>query len=68
MSLPKDFEFSENYLFLYDKLEKSKYFLQNIFKTKNLSVESRDVTYLLNNVIEDGGTWNMAVNLIKENN
>ena len=66
MSLPGDFEFSENYLFLYDKLEKSKYFLQNIFQTKNQSVESRTVTYLLNNAVEDGGTWNMAVNLINK--
>ena len=32
----KDFEFSQNYLFFYDKLEKANYFLNYIIKTETL--------------------------------
>ena len=32
--LPQDFEFSQNYLFFYDKLEKANYFLNYIYHSK----------------------------------
>lgn len=64
--LSKDFELSENYLFFFDKLEKSQFFLHSIFLTKDKKIEDREVDYLLKQYMSDGGTWNMLVNLIKK--
>ncbi|PIK51655.1 putative bleomycin hydrolase [Apostichopus japonicus] len=63
-----DFEFSQNYIFFWDKVERTNYFLQSfvdVFK-KNLPVDSRLVSYLLSNPVNDGGQWDMLVNLIEK--
>mgnify|MGYP006092012669 FL=1 len=60
----KDFEFSQNYFMFCDKLEKSNYFLENIFKTFDEQYESRLMMHLLNDPVQDGGQWDMFVNLI----
>lgn len=65
-SLPKDFQFSQTYLYFYDKLEKSLYFLQNIVATSHYDIESRVVDWLLSNPVIEGGTWNMVENLIQK--
>tara|TARA_B100002051_G_scaffold53977_1_gene49454 strand:+ start:1060 stop:2400 length:1341 start_codon:yes stop_codon:yes gene_type:complete len=62
----KDFEFSQNYFMFCDKLEKSNYFLENILKTFNESYDSRLMMYLLDNPVQDGGQWDMFVNLIEK--
>ena len=36
-----DFEFSESYLFFYDKLEKSNFYLENVLKTLDKTTDSR---------------------------
>ena len=64
--LEEDFEFSQNYIFFWDKLEKSNFFLNNIFETKNHKLESRLVQYLLSEPVSDGGQWNMIVNLVNK--
>lgn len=61
-----NFEFSASYIFFYDKLEASNYFLHNIIKTKNEDINSRIVTCLLKEPISDGGNWHMFVNIIKK--
>jgi len=60
------FEFSQSYLFFYDKLEKVNYFLENILKTSNESHDSRLVSYLLKDPICDGGQWDMFTNVVKK--
>ena len=62
----KEFEFSQNYFMFCDKLEKSNYFLENILKTLDKSYDSRIMMYLLDSPIEDGGQWDMFVNLIEK--
>ena len=62
----KEFEFSQNYFMFCDKLEKSNYFLENILKTLDESYDSRIMMYLLDSPIEDGGQWDMFVNLIEK--
>ncbi|XP_025409149.1 bleomycin hydrolase-like [Sipha flava] len=64
----KQFEFSQAYVFFWDKIERSNHFLNTIvLVTKNgLTLSSRIVTSLLKNPIEDGGYWTMAVNIIKK--
>ena len=62
----KDFELSQNYLLFWDKLERSNYFLENIIRTAKELVDSRTVMWLLKDPIEDGGQWNMFVNLVQK--
>ena len=64
--LPHDFEFSQNFLFFYDKLEKANYFLSYIYNNKNKSLEDDKVIYSLARLTNDGGQWHMCVNLIEK--
>ena len=48
------------------KLEKSNYFLESILKTTNEPWNSRLMMHLLKNPIQDGGQWDMWVNLINK--
>ena len=61
-----DFEFSQNYFMFFDKLEKSNYFLENIIQTLEESYDSRLMMHLLNSPVQDGGQWDMFVNLIEK--
>ena len=60
----KNFEFSQNYFMFYDKLEKANYFFENIIETADQPTESRLVMHLLSSPIQDGGQWDMFVNLL----
>ena len=60
----KAFEFSQNYLLFWDKLEKANYFLEAILETADRPADERTVHWLLGNLLSDGGQWNMFVNLI----
>lgn len=62
----KKFEFSYAYVHFYDKLEKCNYFLNTIYETRNEDLDSRLIKHLLYNVTDDGGNWNMFVNIIKK--
>ena len=62
----KDFEFSQNYFMFFDKLEKSNYFLENIIQTLDESYDSRLMMHLLHSPVQDGGQWDMFVNLIEK--
>ncbi|OQX56030.1 MAG: aminopeptidase [Candidatus Cloacimonas sp. 4484_209] len=62
----KQFELSQSYPFFYDKLEKSNYFLENIIDTIDEDVMSRVVMWLLSAPINDGGQWDMFINLVEK--
>ena len=62
----ENFEFSQSYFMFYDKLEKSNYFLENILETLDLEYNSRLIMWLLESPIQDGGQWDMFVNLIEK--
>jgi bleomycin hydrolase len=62
----EDFELSQNYLMFWDKLEKSNYFLESILGTRDEATDSRLISHLLSQPIQDGGQWDMFVNLIKK--
>lgn len=62
----ENFEFSQSYLSFYDKLEKSNLFINQIIKWKDKDPESREVDWLLDHVVGDGGQWNMVVDLIEK--
>jgi len=62
----EDFEFSQSYLFFWDKLEKSNYFLESIIKTAEEPFDGRLVSHLLKDPLSDGGQWDMLVNIINK--
>jgi bleomycin hydrolase len=62
----KDFQFSENYLFFYDQLEKSNVFLEAILENLDKPDDHEMTIWLFKNAIGDGGVWNMMVDLIKK--
>lgn len=62
----KDFELSQAYLMFYDKLEKANYFLESILKTADEPGDGRLVAWLLSAPLQDGGQWDMFVNLVEK--
>ncbi|MDP6852729.1 MAG: C1 family peptidase [Candidatus Marinimicrobia bacterium] len=62
----KEFEFSQNYFMFCDKLEKSNYFLENIISTLDEPYDSRLMMWLVSEPIQDGGQWDMFVNLMEK--
>ncbi len=51
------FQFSQNYNFFWDQLEKSNLFLQGIIDTRDLPIDDRKVTWLFRNALGDGGQF-----------
>ncbi|MFO7611708.1 MAG: C1 family peptidase [Clostridia bacterium] len=60
----KTFELSQNYILFYDKLEKANYFYENILDTLYEATDSRLIAWLLAGPLNDGGQWDMLVNII----
>jgi bleomycin hydrolase len=65
MSL-KGFEFSQNYVLFWDKLERANYFLESMIDLAGRPVDDRLVAFLLDHPLDDGGQWNMFVNVIQK--
>jgi len=61
----KEFQLSQSYLFFWDKLNKSNYYLELMIENAELPVDDRVVNHLSGDLISDGGQWDMAVNLIE---
>lgn len=62
----KEFEFSQNYTFFWDKFERANYFLEAIIETAERPLDDRVVAWLLDHPLDDGGQWNMFVNVVKK--
>ena len=62
----KEFEFSQNHTLFWDKLERANFFFEAIIDTANLEVDDRTVAWLLEHPLDDGGQWNMFVNVVKK--
>ncbi|KAG6378183.1 peptidase C1B, bleomycin hydrolase [Boletus reticuloceps] len=60
-----DFQCSQSYLFFWDKLNKSNYYLELSIKNADLPVDDRLVNFLASDLISDGGQWDMVVNLLE---
>ncbi|PPQ93845.1 hypothetical protein CVT25_013554 [Psilocybe cyanescens] len=61
----KDFQLSQSYLFFWDKLNKSNYYLELMIEHAELPIDDRLITHLSGDLISDGGQWDMVVNLIE---
>jgi bleomycin hydrolase len=62
----EEFEFSENYLAFYDKLEKTNNYLEMIIENADEKLDAHIVEHLLTFGFTDGGYWEQAVELIKK--
>ncbi|XP_063992180.1 bleomycin hydrolase isoform X1 [Diachasmimorpha longicaudata] len=62
----EEFEFSQAYLFFWDKVERSNFFLHNIVSIakRGEKIEDRLASFLLFEPVPDGGQWDMLTNLI----
>lgn len=59
-----EFEFSQNYLYFFDLLEKANLFMENVAATAAKPMDDRKVEWYFKSPIDDGGTWAGFVNLI----
>jgi len=62
----EEFELSQSFPFFFDKLEKSNYFLESIIDTIDEDIRSRIVMWLLAAPVNDGGQWDMFINLVEK--
>ena len=62
----KDFEFSQNHVMFWDKIERANYFLEAVIETVGRDLGDRTVGYLLDSVASDGGQWNMFVAIVNK--
>ncbi|MCL2316091.1 MAG: C1 family peptidase, partial [Actinomycetia bacterium] len=58
------FEFSQNYLHFWDKLEKANWFLTAMIDLADRDIDERTVHELLRDPTNDGGQWDMFVSLV----
>ena len=65
-NLKNDFEYSQSYLLFWDKFERVNYYTNLYSKLHNEDekLDSRLMQHLLKDPLEDGGQWQMLVNLI----
>ena len=62
----ENFEFSETYLFFYDKLERSNSYLRWIIDNPDSKPGDRDFDYMVESSLQDGGWWNCFSNLVSK--
>lgn len=62
----EDVELSQAYLFFYDKLEKANFFLEAILSTMDEPTDGRLISTLVQSPVQDGGQWDMFVNLVEK--
>jgi bleomycin hydrolase len=61
-----EFEFSETYMFFWDKLEKANMFLERVIDRRNLDERDERYQRLLKQTVEDGGWWEYFSYLVKK--
>ena len=59
-----NFQFSQNYVFFWDQLEKANLFLQGVIDTRALPFDDRRVDWLFQNPLSDGGQFTGVSDLV----
>lgn len=60
----RQFEFSQNYMMFWDKVERANYVLEAVIETADRPVDDRIVQHLMTAPVEDAGQWDMFVNIV----
>ena len=61
-----DFEFSENYLLFWEKMEKANTYLEYVLDTLDETTDSRIFQYVNAGPVEDGNWWQGFANLVSK--
>lgn len=61
-----NFEFSQTYLFFWDKWERSNYYLQWFIDNRDVDKNGRYFEYMITHYMSDGGWWNTFSNLVEK--
>lgn len=61
-----DFQFSQNYSFFWDQLEKANLFLQGIIDTREKAMDDRTVEWLFKNPLSDGGQFTGVFDILSK--
>lgn len=61
-----NFELSQSYLAFWDKFERVNYFVQSIIDTSDKPDGDRTVDFILETGVQDGGQWDMFVNIVNK--
>ncbi|GIG70650.1 aminopeptidase C [Phytomonospora endophytica] len=62
----KDFEFSQNHIMFWDKIERANYLLEQVIDMADVDIQDRTLHKVLASAAEDGGQWNMFVALVQK--
>lgn len=62
----EDFEFSETYLFFWDKLERSNMYISWFIDNPNATFKDDSFDYMITDFMSDGGWWNTFINLVSK--
>ena len=66
LDITQQFELSQNFVAFYDKLEKVNYTFNTIIELIDQKPDDRELMYILENGIGDGGQWDMFADLIRK--
>jgi len=61
-----EFQFSQSYCFFYDQLEKANLFLQAVIDTREKPMDDREVDWLFQHPIGDGGTFTGVADIVSK--
>ncbi|WPL39671.1 C1 family peptidase [Malacoplasma iowae] len=61
-----NFELSQSYLAFWDKFERCNFFLESIISLIDKPTDDRHLQFILQTGIQDGGQWDMVVNVIEK--
>ncbi len=62
----ENFELSQSYLAFWDKFERCNYFLESIISLIDKPTDDRHLQFILQTGIQDGGQWDMIVNIVEK--
>ncbi|RKP14535.1 peptidase C1B, bleomycin hydrolase [Piptocephalis cylindrospora] len=62
----EDAELSQPFLFFYDKVEKANWFLERVLDLRDSPLDGREMEFLCRDPVQDGGQWDMFVNLVEK--
>ncbi len=60
----KQFEFSQNYMMFWDKVERANFILESVIETADRPIDDRIVQHLMVAPVEDAGQWDMFINIV----
>ena len=62
----ENFELSQNYVAFFDKLEKCNFLMESVISLIGRDKDDRTLNFILSNGIEDGGQWDLFVNIVNK--